>query len=306
MDWAAHRLANALVANNPGAAAIEVTIGGIELEPRGVSVTLAIVAPGFAVQLNGKPLTSPCRLDMQEGERLAIRPGTHGMWAYVAIAARLDLPLVMGSLATHTRSELGGLEGRALLDGDELPILAARLLGSATLDGYPPEASDAPIRVVPGPQADFFDNEGLSTFFNEPFVLTAQMDRMAYKLDGPQIRHAKGFNIVSDGIALGAIQVPGNGRPLVLMADRQPTGGYPKIATIIRSDVRRFAQLRAGSSVRFEAVSVEAATADLRRLTAEIAAAADRTVAVRGSLPDSARLLGTNLIDGVISAIGDP
>lgn len=305
MDWIGHALANAMAGNSAGAAAIEITIGGIEVELRGGAVTLAVAAPGFSVQHNGKAVARHVRLDLHNGDQLAIRPGAHGMWGYIAIAARLDLPLVMGSLATHTRSALGGIDGRALASGDQVTLADPRLLGDAELAAPVEEQTAEPIRVVLGPQADYFSEDGIRTFLGEPFALTAQMDRMAYRLAGPLIAHAKGFNIVSDGIALGAIQVPGNGQPIVLMADRQPTGGYPKIATIIRADMARFAQVRAGGGVRFAATSVAAATAELRRLKSWLGSVSERITVRRAGPIDPARLLETNLIDGVVSATAD-
>jgi allophanate hydrolase subunit 2 len=156
---------------------------------------------------------------------------------------------------------------------------------------------DDPIRVILGPQDDYFSPEQIETFGREPWTISHRSDRMAYFLDGPQIAPANGLNVVSDGIVMGAIQVLGDGRPMVLMADRQVTGGYPKIATVIGPDLGRLAQLRPGSPVRFAHTTIEAAVAARRAERAMLAAAIEATPLVR--TPDAELLLGSNLISGV-------
>jgi 5-oxoprolinase (ATP-hydrolysing) subunit C len=145
------------------------------------------------------------------------------------------------------------------------------------------------LRMVLGPQHDYFADDQIATFLAGPWSVSARGDRMAYFLDGPRLTHARGYNIVSDGIAMGAIQVPGDGRPIVLMADRQSTGGYPKIATVIGPDICKLAQARPGTSFRFEAVSIEQAVVACREGTALL-----------GTHLSSEFLLGLNLIDGVV------
>ena len=160
------------------------------------------------------------------------------------------------------------------------------------------------IRVVLGPQDDYFASEQIAAFLEGPWVLTNRCDRMAYLLEGPRLTHAKGFNIVSDGVAMGAIQVPGNGQPVALMADRQPTGGYPKIANVIGADLGRFAQLRPGAQLRFRAVSIAEAVAARRIETAHLDAPVTREPFIRSEL-STEFLLSTNLVDGLITGQDD-
>ena len=155
------------------------------------------------------------------------------------------------------------------------------------------------VRVVLGPQHDYFADDQIAAFLAGPWSVSAKSDRMACFLEGPRLTHARGYNIVSDGIAMGAIQVPGDGRPIVLMADRQSTGGYPKIATIIGPDLGRLAQARPGTAFRFEAVSIAQAVAARREEAALLARGIVAEPLVRTHL-SSEFLLGLNLIDGVV------
>jgi allophanate hydrolase subunit 2 len=158
-----------------------------------------------------------------------------------------------------------------------------------------------PIRVMLGPQDDYFSQETIRTFLEAEFAVSPQADRMGFQLTGPTLAHAKGFNIVSDGIVDGHIQVPGNGQPIVLMRDRQTAGGYPKIATIISADLARFGQLRPGSGVRFRAVQRHEAVAAARRLKEWMAALPDALEPLRFALTTE-HLLSRNLVGGVVDA----
>jgi 5-oxoprolinase (ATP-hydrolysing) subunit C len=184
--------------------------------------------------------------------------------------------------------------------GDMLQVLAPETLepSMATISAPWLDRPGDVIRVVLGPQDDYFDTEQISAFLNGPWMLSSRSDRMAYLLEGPRITHAKGFNIVSDGIAMGAIQIPGNGQPAVLMADRQPTGGYPKIANVIGADLGRFAQLRPGAQVCFRAVSIAQAVEARRGQAMAIARPISREPIVRSDF-SSEFLLSTNLVGGV-------
>lgn len=302
MDWVMHAVANAMAENPRGTATIEVTIGGIELEVSGGPVTLAYAGPGFVISRNGSPLPACGRVSLATADRLAVKAGPSGTWCYIAPAARFDLVPVMGSLSTHTRSEIGGFEGRMLQSGDLLPFSEVRTVADAGMDPARPESGTRHIRVILGPQDDYFSKRGIAVFLNETFTLASRMDRMAYWLDGPKIEHRKGFNIVSDGIALGSIQVPGNGLPLILMADRQPTGGYPKIATVIRADLPKLAQMRAGARLQFATTDVQTASAALAGAVSSIATTVKLLAPSFRSL-QSDLLLATNLVSGVVNAI---
>jgi biotin-dependent carboxylase-like uncharacterized protein len=264
MDWTLHRTANHLAGNPPGAAAIEAGPAGIDLAAEGAPVRLGVSAPGFRVERDGSALPTRVSLILQPGERLRIVPGRFGVWAYLAPQGGIDAAPVMGSLATHTRSGLGPLGGRVLDAGTIIPLRAASADDTELALFEPVVPPHGPVRFVPGPQDDHFAAASLASFAHEDYEVASRSDRMAYRLRGPALAHAKGHDIVSDGIALGAIQVPGDGQPLVLMADRQPTGGYPKIGTVVRADLPALAQMRAGQKVRFRPVTVDEAVEALR------------------------------------------
>jgi biotin-dependent carboxylase-like uncharacterized protein len=299
MDPLAFATANAAAGAETNATAIEVSLGGVELAAN-AAVSLAIAGGAFRLELGGRPLPSAAVGTLEPGQNLAIRPGNAGAWCYVAVAGQILVPKVLGSTATHTRSGLGGIAGRALAAGDRLPLAEPRTLEPrlATLDAPWLARPATAIRVVLGPQDDFFSKAAIDSFLGGPWALTARSDRMAYLLEGPRLAHAKGFNIVSDGIAFGAIQVPGEGLPVVLMADRQPTGGYPKIANVIGADLGKLAQLRAGTKISFAAVTIEEAVAARRAERLALARPIAREPLVRTEF-SSEFLLGLNLVDGV-------
>ncbi len=292
-----------LAAGLPHGAAIEVSLGGIELEAEGGAVGLAIAGGEFHVALDGAPLPPCCALRLSPGARLSIRAGASGAWCYVAPFARFDLPPALGALATHTRAGLGGLQGRALKAGDALPLADVREGPPAPQFLHAPwlEGETGPLRLLLGPQDDYFTPEAIGTLFSARWSLSPQSDRMAYRLEGPPLAHARGHDIVSDGVAFGAIQVPGDGVPLALMADRQPTGGYPKIAAVIGADLGRLAQTRPGQTITFRRVDWPEAVA-ARRTLAEKTAAGVTFAPLAAAELSSEFLLSANLIGGAVSA----
>lgn len=296
MDPIAFALANRMVGNPAGAGAIEISLGGFEATAEDGVLDVAVVAPGFDVRLDGAVLPDACVVRLEPGARLAIRPGPAGAWACLAPAGRLDLAPVLGSFSTHTRSGLGGLDGRALRSGDRIGVADPRETIAGTMRLLDPPAPDeGDIRVVLGPQADHFAPDQIAAFLSREWTVSPRSDRMAYALDGEPLTHARGHDIVSDGVAHGAVQVPGSGLPFVLMADRQPTGGYPKIATVIGADLGRMAQRRPGARVRFRAVTIEEAVAARRRIAEAAARRPAMEPLVRGVFT-SEFLLSQNLI----------
>jgi biotin-dependent carboxylase-like uncharacterized protein len=249
------------------------------------------------VTLNGQALPAAGCVRLGADERLSIKPGRSGAWFYLSPAGGFDLPPVMGSLSTSLRSGIGGFNGRALAASDELPLGDAVLQPVLGHDERPVPPG-RPIRVLAGPQDDYFSGAGLARFFSAEFRLAPRSDRMGYRLDGPAIEHARGFNIVSDGISLGAIQVPGDGKPIVLMADRQSTGGYPKIGYVIRADIGRLAQLRAGESLRFAAIDIAGARAELFAALRDIRRSRKDAYPLGVGNLTSEFLLSQNLISG--------
>jgi len=299
MDRLAFATANAAAGAEENATAIEVSLGGIELAADS-PVSLAIAGGAFRIELGGRPLPSAAVVTLEPGQKLVIRPGEAGAWCYVTVAGRIEVPKTLGSTATHTRSGLGGISGRALAAGDVLPLAEPRTLEPrlAMLDAPWLAREGFSVRVVLGPQDDYFSKAAIAAFLAGPWTLSARSDRMAYLLEGERLAHAKGFNIVSDGIAFGAIQVTGDGKPVVLMADRQPTGGYPKIANVIGADLGKIAQLRPGAQISFAAVTIEAAVAARRAEAQMLARPIPRAPLVRTEFP-SEFLLGLNLVDGI-------
>lgn len=300
MDPAAFATANRAILAAPGSTAIEVSLGGIEITAEGGPARVAIAGAPFEVALGGQPLPSKTVLTLEPGTPLQVRAGASGMWCYLAFGSPLVVPEKLGSVSTHMRTGLGGVDGRGLAPGDFLPLGEISSGSGPSLAISAPwlDSHAAPIRILPGPQDDYFSSEELERFLSETWTISNQSDRMGSFLDGTPLRHRDGFNIVSDGITMGAIQVPGSGRPLVLMADRQPTGGYPKIGTIIWSDLGRFAQLRPGQQLRFEAVSWDSAVAARSKLVSSISGEL-RLEPLRRTDFTSEFLLERNLVDGV-------
>ena len=302
MDRLAHATANLALANTLDAAGIEVSMGGIEVVAEGGAVAVACAGGIFDIATEGLKLPETVRLDLVPGQKLSVRAGAGGAWCYLAVAAEIALPRYLGSLSTHTRSGLGGLEGRMLEAGDVLALEGARAIGTLAARVFAPwlERPGDVIRVVLGPQDDFFDAHEIARFAAGPWTISPRSDRMAFRLDGPRIKHARGADIVSDGIARGAIQVPGDGQPLAMMADRGSTGGYPKIATVIGPDIGRLSQVRAGAKFRFEIVDVETAVAARRAEAAALAGPIRAEPVVRREF-SSEFLLARNLIDGAVA-----
>ncbi|MGH6839249.1 MAG: biotin-dependent carboxyltransferase family protein [Methylocella sp.] len=305
MDWVAFRTAN-LALGNDRAAAVEVSTGGLEVVCDGAPLALAFAGGAFVWCRDGEPLPIAARLLLRPGEVLAARAGESGAFAYLAVEGGFETPVTMGSRATHMRSAIGGIDGRMLRAGDVLPAASTvRLHGAsfeAIIDAPWLAPAPDPFRVVLGPQDDCFAAETLSAFFSGVFTLTPMADRMAYRLDGPEIAHAGGYDIVSDGTALGAIQIAGDKQPLVLMADRQPTGGYPKLGHVARADIGRLAQMRPGETCGFREASLAEARAALFAREDETATTVARPCPLRRALT-SDTLFAANLIGGVVDPL---
>jgi 5-oxoprolinase (ATP-hydrolysing) subunit C len=305
MDPLAHATANLAAGNPASSTAIEISLGGIELTAEAEPLAVALAGGDFAISLDARPQPSAAMvLTIEPGAVLNIRAGQSGAWCYLAVAGRLAVPQLLGSNATHTRTGFGGVDGRAIRTGDRLSVEPSRR-STPSFGAIAAPWLDRPpgiIRVVLGPQDDYFSTEQIAAFLDGPWRVSIKADRMAYFLEGPRLTHAKGYNIVSDGIAMGAIQVPGDGRPIVLMADRQSTGGYPKIATVIGPDLGRLAQARPGTDFRFEACSIAEAVAARREEAAALARDIVVDPLVRTQF-SSEFLLGCNLIDGVVNPI---
>lgn len=278
MDPRAAAIGNILVGNPQGEAVLECTLMGPQLKFETDEV-IAVTGGDLSPTLDGQPVPSYAALAVKAGQTLRFGAPKAGCRAYIAFAGGLDIPLVMGSRSTYMKAAIGGFEGRKLQKGDALG-LRAPVAGYANLHqrAIAPEFVPRPVytlRVVLGPQDDAFTPEGVATFLGSEYTVTNEFDRMGCRMDGPAIQHKNGGDIISDGIAFGAIQVPGSGKPILMGADRQTTGGYTKIATVISADFRLLAQLKAGDKVRFEAVSVQAAQQALHFQRGALALLAD-------------------------------
>jgi antagonist of KipI len=271
MDLFSHRLANAIVGNDANAATLEVTLTGPHLEfadDRIVAVTGA--------EFENVPGNTA--FPVPSGQPLIFGARRNGARAYVAISGGIDVPVLLGSRATHLPSGMGGFEGRALKAGDEMhlgPLNAAR-----PPRGEPYRVSrvsgGATLRVLPGPQTDKFASGALDVLTSHPYRIHPNSNRVGYRLTGPRLQHALGADIISDATPIGSVQVPASGEPILLMADRQTTGGYAKIATVIAADLSAAGQLAPGDEIRFvicsRAEALEALRAQERTIAAAVAA----------------------------------
>jgi antagonist of KipI len=275
MDTTALRLANRLVGNRDHAAALEITIKGPELQFETPAV-IAITGADLSPLVDGKPVQNWVTLHVQRESTLTFGRRRTGARAYVAIAGGFDTPKVLGSRSTHIRSRTGGIDGRALMKGDKLkggrPATGrGKLVGKEVPDSLRPAYSPNPtLRAVLGPQADHFVPEAVDTFMSSRFTVSPHSDRMGYRLTGPRLVHAASPDIISDATPFGAVQVPANQQPILLMADRQTTGGYPKLAVVISADLPLAAQLMPGNTVTFTLVEVSEAQAVSRELRQRI------------------------------------
>ena len=272
VDRASHVLANRLVGNPDAAAALEFTLVGPRLSAE-APCTIAVTGADAPITLNDRTAPSWTTLTLNGGDVVRIGAARSGVRGYVAIAGGIDVPPVLGSRATYLRGRLGGLHGRALTRDDRLPIGAARpVRRRAVPDAARPRfGGEVVLRVVLGPQADRFTDAGVATFLDSAYEVLPQSDRMGARLNGPRIAHARGHDIISDGIALGAVQVPGDGLPIVLLVDRQSTGGYTKIAAVCSFDIARLGQAKPGQRVRFTPVDVATAHRVLKESDAALA-----------------------------------
>lgn len=284
MDEFALRMANVLVGNDQNAAALEITVQGPKIEflaPTWIAVTGA----DLSATIDERPVSLWESVQVDAGSVLAFGDPRDGMRAYLAVRAGIDVPIVMGSRSTYLKGRFGGLQGRALRKGDQLSTLP--LDQSEFVPKRLPKNYTAPLyggshrlRVITGPQQDAFDRGALSAFLGARYKVSSQSDRMGYALDGPKIEHRDGADIISDGNPSGAVQVPGDGVPRILLADRGTTGGYTKIATVITSDLSKLAQALPAHSIAFRQVSLQEAQDALREREALI-----RSVERQGLLP---------------------
>lgn len=302
MDRYALAAANALVGQNAGAAAIEIGPLAARFTAREGAVRVALYGADRAATAGDRPVRLARSFVLQPDETLSLRAARGGTFTYLAVEGGIAGTPSFGSMSVHARAGLGSPIVRPLAAGDALDVGAARPgHGERQLPIVPFDTG--PIRIVLGPQDDYFSSAEIAAFLAAEWRVASASDRMGFRLEGPPISAARGNNIVSDGIANGQIQIPGDGQPLVLLADRGTTGGYPKIAGIVTADLGRFAQTPPGRPFRFEALGIENA----RRLAWDWRMALDglaaRVVPLRGAEPSSEALLAANLAGGAVNAL---
>lgn len=295
VDPLAHRLAVLLAGAAPmavgRAVAVEVGPHPCRFAADGGVVTVALAGAGATLEVDGATLDAPLVVRLAPGERCVVRART---WAYAAPAADVEVPRVLGSRSRHPRSGLGP----DLSDGAVLALRAARPVPAGRHRA--PVLPGGPLLVLPAPQTDLFGDEARATLVSRTFTTTSEVDRMGQRLDGPRLVAGDGHDIVSDGIVAGALQVPGDGRPFVLTADHQTTGGYPKIAVLAPVDLARLTRLPPGTDVTFAWTDVRSARAALVAAVAAIDEAA-----ATAPRPHAHSLARSNLIDGVTDPTSD-
>ncbi|MDD5545037.1 MAG: biotin-dependent carboxyltransferase family protein [Acidobacteriia bacterium] len=272
MDFFSHRVANRLVGNRDDAATLECTILGPTLrflDDSLISVTGADLSP----RLNNEPVEMWKSQHVSKGSELNFGPCRSGCRTYLSIGGGFDVPEVLGSRSTHVRTQLGGLEGRALRKGDVLRHGENRTNSA-------PRAFESPmvhqiltskiLRILPGPQSDRVEPESLKIFEQQKYRVSTRSDRMGIRFEGASLRHLGGADIVSDALPYGTIQLPADGLPILLTADRQTTGGYPKIAILVTADFPVAGQLKPGDEVKFQGISSIDSTLALRTLEAAL------------------------------------
>lgn len=297
MDRVAFAAANAAIGNDMAGSAIEVSLGGLVLECTAGSVSMAIAGGNFSIEHAGNPIDGWTVLTLNPGEKLSVRGGHSGSWAYLAFAGDLLANKWLGNAATHSVSGFGG---GALRSGQDIEVDQATVreerLGDIERPDFLP--ADEQIRVVMGPQEQWFHEDAIDAFQNSEYELTDAFDRMGVRLAGANLPLNGALSIPSEPIIRGSVQVSGEGVPTVLLADHQTTGGYPKIATVISPDIDRLSQMRSNQSVSFDAVSPALAIEIVRQHVHDLEAYLVGLSVSRGTL--SQRLMRENLISGAV------
>lgn len=262
MDARAFHLADLLAGNAQNTAALELCVTGPEIRVN-TNTTVALCGADFGMRIDGVPVPSYAGVPVQKGQVISFTPARRGRYGYLAFRGGIYVPEVMGSRATLMKNQLGGVSGRKLAAGDRLKLGFGLLAGGALrrLPAEVPAAKEETVtlRVVKGPQDDMFTKESLRYFFNHGAVVTDACDRQGARLQTRPLEFTGAKDIASDGISFGAIQVPGDGQPILLLSDRQTTGGYAKLGTVITADLGKAGQLQPGQQVRFVEVSPETA-----------------------------------------------
>jgi len=301
MDRLALASANCLVGNAPFAASVEIGPFGAAFAAREGAMRVALCGAPRGADIAGRNAAFDTSMIIADGETLALGFARGGAFSYLAIEGGIAGEPMFGSLAVNARAGLGSPYPRPLQSGDEFQVNAASRAAERRIEL--PAPANGPIRVVFGPQDDEFADAAKALFLDSEWKISATSDRMGYRLEGPVIRHLHGHNIVSDGTVDGSIQVPGNGAPIVLMKDRGTSGGYPKIATVISTDLGRFAQTPAGTGFRFKAISMAEAQAEARTFAELLRTLPDRLRPIEAFDLNIEALQHANVAGSAVSAV---
>ncbi|MBP1913829.1 antagonist of KipI [Lederbergia galactosidilyticus] len=270
MDQWAARIANILLNNYEDEAVLEMTFQGPTLAIE-EDLILAIFGADMNASWNEKKLPQGKPIFAKKGDVLSFGYARDGVRAYLAVKNGFFLEKVLDSYSTDVKAKIGGLNGRPIKEGDILPAkgmlppLPPNQSFPYYIDNNYLDKNDSPIRFIRGRQYHWFSKESLQTFESSSFTIEPDSDRMGYRLSGPTLERKESKELMTEGTTFGSIQIPPNGQPIILMADRQPTGGYPKIGEVIRSDLPRLSQMRPGSKLSFQEISLQAAYQKTRK-----------------------------------------
>jgi antagonist of KipI len=260
------RIGNRLVGNPESAAALEMTLlGGTFVFPHGAVLTLC--GSDFGATLDHVAVDPWISFEARPGQTLRLGPTRSGARSYLCVQGGIAVTPFLGSASTHTLSGLGGLEGRPLRKGDVLSIGGASQAHHrqrVSLQMLPRLLPRKILRCTPGPQSQWFPESSQHLFYSSIYVVAEESNRMGLRLQGPSIRTSSGGHMITEGVSLGAIQVPGDGLPIILFVEQQTTGGYPKVANVISADLPSVGQLRPRDEIHFECVTLEVARTLIR------------------------------------------
>ena len=259
MDIRSLRIANLLVGNLQGEGALEMTMMGITAR-FDCDAVVAITGADMQPKIGEEDCPMYEAVQVKKGSVLKMNAAKSGMRAYLAVAGGFDLAPVMGSMSTNMKCKVGGFEGRKLKTGDEIPLRQETdlsLIGRRKIKSEEKYPKEITVRVILGPQDFAFSEKGIETFLGSSYTVTDKSDRMGIRLDGAKIESKNGVDIISDGVATGSVQIPASGTPIIMMADRQTTGGYAKIATVVSADLPKIAQAKPGTKINFVSVTPE-------------------------------------------------
>ena len=261
MDRVSYQKANWLVGNENGEAALEFTFFGADIEFDGNTV-IAFMGADMNAEMDGIPIKRGKAYEVTKGQKLSFGVAANGLRTYLAVAGGIDVPVVMDSRSTNLRCQMGGYCGRKLEEGDALMIgesdaLKKRKKIKKRRSEVKTYSDQICVRAIKGPQDDYFTEEGLNTFVHTTYKMSPESDRMGIRLSGAKVESKNGMDIVSDGITFGSVQITSSGQPIILMADHQTTGGYAKIATVVKEDLQYLAQARPGNEICFKCVTLQ-------------------------------------------------